>query len=1174
MKTNKQKIGAKRSGIIAAVALLVTVMMVFSVLPGAFNEASGDLKEFTVSGSQDLGITPENAQPQLIQQGGPSQVMKFTAVGDYTITSYKKTVGGEISEQLWFEDGEWKLEGDKLKFTNEDDLTIIATDSSLKEPDDNGQIGKIFAISVYFNAVTADSSLYFYSTIQEYDVTLGEHVNGTLGEEEKTGPTNFPMNLDQQVVVHFDEYYVLDDSTGMEQVGQPEEKEDGLYYTFKVDKNWEPSPDAPDAKRQITAVRMYDVILKDHVFGDLDGDDKTGEVEFKMKSYQKLIVHFEKGYTLDESIGMKQMEEPFVKEGVEYYTFMVDENWTAPEDNQNAKREISAVQVFDVTLDRNVIGKLGNEVIHGYKNIKMKAGEEIVITFNEGYVLGDAVGMTPVPNDDGALIYKVDDEKNNHVISALKAYIVDIGEGVTYGFYYDNPSGWVIKTTEKSTSVTATLRSSFKVYLEEGYESQYGGMRQFGSGNDGGDSYDYFVVDPKADTHWLAVAEIEKPVKVFVGEGVKSVTVDGEDALIKSDDSGRYFEILPGRSFGPTFASDSEVPQKYDPENSKGIVPNEDGTFSLDSEADEYLFETQNQTLYTITVGGQGIGAWNPAKGETKDDATFGEFKVYEAQYLLLEVTRGHEVYTNPGITVVETEKETRYYANPDEPNHVILGTPLESAVLEFDDKVLEVWIGPKDGGTHLNPGDPVYDGEKLNVAFKDNLTRKHAVKSLTGLEDLSGKDSQHQSPKIPVNLGEEREPSEEREYLVLAGYDVCRIETAPLYIITCSIENVIVSETEAFEGTEITFQTVSKLYVLENVDVYGTKANDYNEPIDWTVQDEVYTFTMIDRDAMIAGDSNIRTMYFAAIQTSKTIKDVSINGQPTWNISVFNASFGIWLYPGENQVTYTLETGYTGTAQLYCMEFFTGKYTMLPGNVFDPTEIDSVLMDIPAVIPEDFSSNVKVVFLTLAVTDAAPVQTYEVSFDANGGEGMMDPVKVEAGEFVLPDCAFEAPEGAEFAGWSLTMYGDVVEKIDVVGNVTVYATWKDAVEPQPPVPEFSENVLVSIKSTGDGNVYVLLNALDGRPIPGGKITVYLNYSVYNEKIDDYVDRSDPVTVDVKESQNASEILLVTVTGAPNYSLASSVVAEFAVGDTDYRSDVVQFAPVTAGPEEIVKPEE
>ena len=288
----------------------------------------------------------------------------------------------------------------------------------------------------------------------------------------------------------------------------------------------------------------------------------------------------------------------------------------------------------------------------------------------------------------------------------------------------------------------------------------------------------------------------------------------------------------------------------------------------------------------------------------------------------------------------------------------------------------------------------------------------------------------------------------------------------------------------------------------------------------------------------------------------------------------MFNASFGIWLYPGENQVTYTLETGYTGTAQLYCMEFFTGRYTMLPGNVFDPTEIDSVLMDIPTVIPEDFNSCVKVVFLTLAVTDAVPVQTYEVSFDANGGEGMMDPIKVEAGEFVLPDCAFEAPEGAEFAGWSLTMYGDVVEKIDVTENVTVYATWKDAIEPQPPVPEFSENVLVSIKSAGDGNVYVILTALDGRPIPGGEITVYLNYSVYNEKIDDYVDRNDVITVDVKESQNASEIVTVTVTGAPNYSLASSVVAEFAVGDIKYESDVVQFAPLSVEPAETPKPEE
>ncbi len=53
-----------------------------------------------------------------------------------------------------------------------------------------------------------------------------------------------------------------------------------------------------------------------------------------------------------------------------------------------------------------------------------------------------------------------------------------------------------------------------------------------------------------------------------------------------------------------------------------------------------------------------------------------------------------------------------------------------------------------------------------------------------------------------------------------------------------------------------------------------------------------------------------------------------------------------------------------------------------------------------------------------------------------------MDPKMVPAGEYTLPECGFTF-EGMKFVGWSETKDGEIVEKIDVSGNVTVYAIWE-----------------------------------------------------------------------------------------------------------------------------------
>ncbi len=69
----------------------------------------------------------------------------------------------------------------------------------------------------------------------------------------------------------------------------------------------------------------------------------------------------------------------------------------------------------------------------------------------------------------------------------------------------------------------------------------------------------------------------------------------------------------------------------------------------------------------------------------------------------------------------------------------------------------------------------------------------------------------------------------------------------------------------------------------------------------------------------------------------------------------------------------------------------------------------------------------------------------YNISFDANGGKATMDPMFLPGDVYGnLPECTLVAPEGKGFAGWSLTPDGDIITKIIVYSDTTVYAIWAD----------------------------------------------------------------------------------------------------------------------------------
>ena len=70
---------------------------------------------------------------------------------------------------------------------------------------------------------------------------------------------------------------------------------------------------------------------------------------------------------------------------------------------------------------------------------------------------------------------------------------------------------------------------------------------------------------------------------------------------------------------------------------------------------------------------------------------------------------------------------------------------------------------------------------------------------------------------------------------------------------------------------------------------------------------------------------------------------------------------------------------------------------------------------------------------------------THTVSFNANGGTGMMADVTGVSGEYTLPACTFTAPANKQFKGWATSASGTVITgtSITVSADTKLYAIWE-----------------------------------------------------------------------------------------------------------------------------------
>ncbi len=108
-----------------------------------------------------------------------------------------------------------------------------------------------------------------------------------------------------------------------------------------------------------------------------------------------------------------------------------------------------------------------------------------------------------------------------------------------------------------------------------------------------------------------------------------------------------------------------------------------------------------------------------------------------------------------------------------------------------------------------------------------------------------------------------------------------------------------------------------------------------------------------------------------------------------------------------------------------------------------------------------------------------------------------------------------------------------------------------------------SEDMIVMVKSAGDGDEYVTVVALDGGCIPEGKIDVTLNYTaqIGSKKVNRH---DDLPQIDVGGSSESYLVQKVRMSSSPHLSLGTSVYASFTVCTAVFESDVTAYSPVRA----------
>ena len=248
-------------------------------------------------------------------------------------------------------------------------------------------------------------------------------------------------------------------------------------------------------------------------------------------------------------------------------------------------------------------------------------------------------------------------------------------------------------------------------------------------------------------------------------------------------------------------------------------------------------------------------------------------------------------------------------------------------------------------------------------------------------------------------------------------------------------------------EGTLPSFnpRTTTDSITIDNTNSYWAKRTSTtslwggfagNTPVAYNdgKTDYGYTFRVVANDGYQLDYSNLKIFYN--------------EGEVTSTVEVSKYSWGAYV---------TVDLGKAiGTPVVYTITFNSnGGTSVAPQNVNAGEKLTE-----PAPAPtkegftfvgwyEDATLNTKFDFNTSVVSNLTlyakwTENKYTLTFDANGGTGSMTPIADLTGEYTIPANEFTAPSGKQFKGWSLTANGEIVTKVDMTENRTVYAIWEE----------------------------------------------------------------------------------------------------------------------------------
>ena len=235
-------------------------------------------------------------------------------------------------------------------------------------------------------------------------------------------------------------------------------------------------------------------------------------------------------------------------------------------------------------------------------------------------------------------------------------------------------------------------------------------------------------------------------------------------------------------------------------------------------------------------------------------------------------------------------------------------------------------------------------------------------------------------------------------------------------------------------------------------------------------VNDEtaINTYMIMPKNAVTAEATYTDNSTYAFVnQPQDAILEYNENYEGTWSLNFEPTSVQIEKYNEQHQQWDCLSSGTKTGGTIDSYDFnVSNKYRVVAYN-----------------------NGVPVYSNEFTVTWESQIQSYEVTFDANGGEGSMDAVNVQAGEYTLPECEFTAPSGMQFKKWSVNevekAVGDIIE---ITEDTVVKAIWENI-----PTPISFASATIVEPAAGENPSYIIT------PTDSDKYTVSVNYWHINE---------------------------------------------------------------------------